>query len=95
MPSAARTWDSLCRRIRRRDPARSRALAKSATERRGYYALQHEGVLDRAPDGDAVLVGRSQVGMRLDREVGDHGKSIFVRSITQSASARPTSPQPK
>jgi hypothetical protein len=33
-------------------------------------------VLDRAPDRDAVTVGRCHEGVRLDRELGDHREAV-------------------
>ena len=40
--------------------------------------LEQVRVLDRAPDGDAVVLGCGQEDVRLDREVGDHRERVGV-----------------
>ena len=55
-----------------------RTLRHRPSKRRGHDALQHVRMLGRAPDGDAVRVGRREERVRLDREVRDHRERVVV-----------------
>ena len=75
--------------------AKTRTFESGRPSSVAMHPLEPVGVLDRAPDGDPVAVGRGHEGVRLDRELGDHREGVgALDDHLGVASAASTSPQP-
>ena len=73
----------------------TRTLASGRSSSVGDDALQPVRVLDRAPDRDAVAVGRGHERVRLDRELGDHRERVGALDDDVRRRVRPSSRSPQ